>query len=260
MSLIQEALKRKIEEQNAGGTPVTPLAPPPAARPGPSGGGAFGRILGFAALIVLLLGVAIALFYLAAKNWNWKDAVAEAKADAGEARGKWQQVMDKAHAESASEAEEPAAVPAAVVPPPQPLASVQERVAVMKDKVASERAAQVEAEQALIPAPSPAVAVAPPPPVPAPAPTPPVLSRNPTAGGEPVRDDPKRKSVAWPKITVNGILAGGRQGGGAAILNNRMVSANETVEGAKVVEVQARGVLMEYKGETRLLLIGQTAD
>ena len=54
MSLIQEALKRKLEEQQGGPTPAVSPPPPPPRSAGPSKGGAFGRILGFLFLMNLV--------------------------------------------------------------------------------------------------------------------------------------------------------------------------------------------------------------
>lgn len=257
MSLIQEALKRKLEEQQSGPVPPAAPPPPPTRATGPSKGGAFGRIVGFLLAITLLLSVAVALFYLAARKWNWKDALAEAKADAGQAQVKWEQAMEKTRASAPEPAvEDPAEDVAAVAPAaPSPLASVSERVHSMKEKVQANHAEQAELVQGApeaVPVPAPAVAGSEPAPV-----------RVAAAEAEDAVAEPRRtkaKGATWPRITVNGILSSSKQGGGAAILNNRMVGANELIEGARVVEVQARGVMMEYKGETRLLLIGQTAD
>jgi hypothetical protein len=258
MSLIQEALKRKLEEQQGGPIQAAAPPPPPTTRPsGPSKGGAFGRILGFLVAIMLLLSVAVALFYLAARKWNWQDALAEAKADAGQAQVKWEQAMEKARASAPEPAEEEPAEDVADAAPaaPSPLASVSDRVHSMKEKVQANHAEQAELVQGTSEAvPAPVAAVA----APEPAPVRVVAVEAEEAAPEPRRS--KAKAASWPRITVNGILSSSKQGGGAAILNNRMVGANELIEGARVVEVQARGVMMEYKGETRLLLIGQTAD
>ncbi len=251
MSLIQEALKRKLEEQQ-GGPVLAAAPPPPPARPtGPSKGGAFGRILGFLVAIVLLLSVAVALFYLAARKWNWQDALAEAKADAGQAQLKWEQAMEKARAAKPEPAAEEPAEEQVAAAAPSPLASVSDRVHTMKDKVQANQAEQAEVVQGATPAPAPVAVAAEPTPVASPVRV---------AAAEAATEPRRGKAVTWPRITVNGILSSGKQGGGAAILNNRMVGANELIEGARVVEVQARGVMMEFKGETRLLLIGQTAD
>lgn len=271
MSLIQEALKRKLEEQNQAPSAGASAPPPMPARPaGPSRGGAFGRILGFIALLLLLLTVAVALFYLAARKWNWRDALAEAKADAGQAHAKWEQAVAKSgkgDAPPAARAEPPAVIATEVATSAgaSPLANVRERVGDMKAKVQANHAEQSEVVQGA-PAPRPAeVAQATAPEAaPADAAKP---AKEPSAMGSLIAaateaaspGEGKRSGAKWPRITVNGILAKGKQGG-SAIVNNRMVGANELVEGARVVEVQARGVLMEYKGETRLLLIGQSAD
>ena len=273
MSLIQEALKRKLEEQNQ--APAAGVSAPPPMQPrasGPSRGGAFGRILGFLVLLLLLLTVAVALFYLAARKWNWRDALAEAKADAGQAHAKWEEAVAKSGKDAAPEPR-PEAPPAVVATEaaagaaPSPLANVRERVGDMKAKVQANHAEQAEVVQgapAPAPAPKPTEVAQTPQPAPADADKPATETSRigsffsgsgDTAGA----GDNRRSGAKWPRITVNGILAKGKQGG-SAIINNRMVAANELVDGARVVEVQARGVLMEYKGETRLLLIGQSAD
>jgi hypothetical protein len=271
MSLIQEALKRKLEEQQgapAGALP--PPAPPLQKSTGrPSKGGAFGRVLGFFVALLLLIAVAVSLFYLAAKNWNWRDAVAEARSDAGGARQKWESKMREMQAAQEAEADAEAALAAAAEDEAagsvdaegaagQPLANVQGRVQEMKDGVVAfgaEHADVVTGAPAPEAAGDPAATVA--------------AVQSTAQGGADAkpgvmdffkRSDEPKKSGPWPRITVNGILSGGQQGGGAAMINNRVVSVNELVEGARVLEVQAKGVLMEYKGATRLLLTGQTSE
>lgn len=275
MSLIQEALKRKLEEQQ--GSPAGAL-PPPVPTPqksksGPSKGGAFGRVMGFFIALILLLAVAVSLFYLAAKNWNWRAAVAEARTDAGGAREKWEAKMKEMEAAQKAEAALAAAAEEEPVPPEsvdagvtsgQPLAQVQGRVQEMKERVVAYEAEHAEVVTGATP-PSPESATATPLAAVATAPaaqpdTPLAEDAKSAVMGFFKRADEPRKAGPWPRITVNGILSSGRQGGGAAMINNRVVGVNELVEGARVLDVQAKGVLMEYKGETRLLIAGQSSE
>ncbi len=223
MSLIQDALKRQMDEQ--AGQAYTP---PPAPKP-PKGGGTFGKVVGMLFALVLLLGTAGVLFYMATKNWSWKDAMKAAEADFNKAEQKISALADskeKAPSTSAS----------------NPLSGVQGRVEKMKNAVI---ARESEAAIAMGQDPAPASTE----------PESPKSERSLTSLFS--RDSSDEKS--WPKVTVNGIMSAG-SANGAALLNNRMVSAGENVEGARLVEVQAKGAVLEFRGETRLVLIGQTTE
>jgi hypothetical protein len=256
MSLIQEALKRQMDEK--AGKPYTP--PPTVAAP--RAGGIVGKIVGMVVALVLLVSVAGALFYLATKKWSWKDAMQAASADLSKAEQKITRMASSVSDEKPAQAPVPAApVASAVSPAALPHASVQARVEKMKTAVADytkETSGSFESAPAPAPAavpapsPTPARVVEAPPPVAAPAAQKPAVAREPA---------PERAVSAgpWPRITLNGIMSAGRANG-AALVNNRMVGVGESVEGVRVVEVQVKGAVMEYKGETRLLLIGQSTD
>ena len=68
------------------------------------------------------------------------------------------------------------------------------------------------------------------------------------AGGSPVAASP------WPSIRLASLaLAGGNS---SAILNGKLIMVGEDIEGATLVEVDARGVTLERDGERRFLKMG----
>lgn len=65
-----------------------------------------------------------------------------------------------------------------------------------------------------------------------------------------------RRTVLWPPLTLRGIV--GRGLNGAAIINNQVVGVNEVIEGVRVVSIEAQGVELEYQGEKKTLKVGFT--
>lgn len=232
MSLIQEALKRQLDEQ-AGQAYTPPPIPPP---PPPRGGKMVARIFGFLFAFLFLLAVAGSLFYLSTRNWSWKEALKAAEADLSKAEQKLSSLSSGSRSDNAPAAEPPSSS--------SPYAGVQVKVSKMKDAVEEYKKQIPDAATPPAPAATTASAATPPP-------------------ASSVSDAPifnaKESSSSWPRVTVNGILASGKTQG-AAMVNNRMVSAGEQIQGVRIVEVQSRGVVMDFKGETRLVLIGQTTE
>lgn len=67
---------------------------------------------------------------------------------------------------------------------------------------------------------------------------------------QPVQPEPAPE-LTWPELTYSGAAAGGNQV--LAIINGRMISAGETIQGARVLQIGKSEVLVEYKGQKRIL-------
>ncbi len=274
MSLIQEALKRQLEEQS--GQTYTPPPLPPVK---PQRGQAAGKVFRALFAVVFLVLVAGSLFYLSTRNWSWQEALKAAKKDVESAS---QRVASRSAEPEPAAANEPKITvkSGSSVSSSQssPLSGVHLQVNKMKAAVKESQKDLAAAEQPIVPSPTAAAAevsaasggapVSAPAPAAAAAPavaTAPISTPPPAPAPEVKGSESSgllgssRHSVRWPKVTVNGIMASGRLRG-AAMVNNRMVGAGEWVGDVRIVEVQAKGVVMEYGKETRLILIGQTTD
>ncbi|MFZ4397887.1 MAG: hypothetical protein ACOYOU_19935 [Kiritimatiellia bacterium] len=60
-------------------------------------------------------------------------------------------------------------------------------------------------------------------------------------------------SAPWPALTLSGVL--GSVSGGSCIINGRVFSAGDMIEGVRVVDITKNGVLAEFRGERRVLTI-----
>ena len=265
MSLIQEALKRKMEEKGGASPAASPPPPPaalatpppapvsmPAPAPVPSGmtvhepapdRGNVVKIVGMVGAILVMVSLAGVLLFMAVKSWSNKGSAPTQAAPAEK---------------PLSVASTPAATP---IPPSgegqaaSPIASISDRVADMKGKVLDSQNEGAEVTGAKPPEPAPRavpVAAAQPPPREEPA------AAFGAGGGTPVVQ--AQEFSLWPRVTVNGILAKGTRGRGMAIINNQMMSVNESIEGVRLVEVKGQGVLLEFGGESRFVEIGQTVQ
>ncbi len=58
-------------------------------------------------------------------------------------------------------------------------------------------------------------------------------------------------SVAWPELRLDKIVI--KRDDVTAIINGQLVEEGSTINGATVVTINVKGVLVKYKGETRLL-------
>jgi hypothetical protein len=81
----------------------------------------------------------------------------------------------------------------------------------------------------------------------------PVVAAEPKPAPAPAPQAAKPAPVAFDalKYKVNGVILG--DDGGTAILNNRLVRVGDTVDGAKVLKITARGVHVEFGGQTFVL-------
>ncbi|MDD5483068.1 MAG: hypothetical protein PHP98_05395 [Kiritimatiellae bacterium] len=80
---------------------------------------------------------------------------------------------------------------------------------------------------------------------------PPVMAKKPPA-------PPVRPPLKWPVLKLTGILRGMGPNESTALINGRMIGTGQTIEGATVVEVQTDGVFLKYGDEKRFLRVGTT--
>lgn len=66
------------------------------------------------------------------------------------------------------------------------------------------------------------------------------------------------KTSEWPRLTLNGVMAQTGPAQGSAIINGTMVEIGEKIEGVRLVEVRRSGVLLEFKGNTQFVRVGQS--
>ena len=62
-------------------------------------------------------------------------------------------------------------------------------------------------------------------------------------------------TVRWPRLKLSGFGIPSDGEVGFAIINGKHVVAGSTVNGATLVEILVHGVLVEYKGETKTLIV-----
>jgi len=65
-------------------------------------------------------------------------------------------------------------------------------------------------------------------------------------------------SVRWPRLELNGFGLPSRGEVGFAILNGQHVVEGSTIKGVVLKEILAHGVVVEYKGETKTLIVEMT--
>ncbi|MBT8043036.1 MAG: hypothetical protein HKP10_02455 [Kiritimatiellales bacterium] len=62
------------------------------------------------------------------------------------------------------------------------------------------------------------------------------------------------EKVRWPRLRLTGFGRSSDGTGGFAIINNQQVFLGELIDGkAKLIEVRTHDVVVEYKGETRII-------
>jgi hypothetical protein len=69
---------------------------------------------------------------------------------------------------------------------------------------------------------------------------------------------PPTPKAQWPALKLSGIVGGGH--GGAAIINGKILGVNETVEGVRVLRIEQKGAVLEYKNEKRFLKVGKSIE
>lgn len=65
--------------------------------------------------------------------------------------------------------------------------------------------------------------------------------------------EPEAKEIEWPDLRFSGSAAGGSQV--LAIINGRMLSLGDQIQGATLLQIAKTEVLVEYRGEKRILKI-----
>lgn len=71
---------------------------------------------------------------------------------------------------------------------------------------------------------------------------------------------PKPLPVIWPRLTVSGIIGGGKKGYSAAIINGRTLTPGDFIEGVKVKAIEGQKVRLILEGEERSLSAGSTTE
>lgn len=209
MSLIQEALHRKVTE--AGG-PVSPPAPP---RKSPGHPG-----LWILLLLALFLATGAALWYLNPSFFRWPRTATPVPESpppvATEPR------VDNEPSPPPAEPEPPAPPPEPVPPPP----AVSEPAPPVVEPPAAEKPPEKKTE---------------PPPKPPP----------------PEKDS--AKAARWPALKLTGVMVGsGGRSKGSAFLNGTFVEVGDRILDARLLEVDAKGVRLEFQGEKKYLRLGQS--
>ena len=62
----------------------------------------------------------------------------------------------------------------------------------------------------------------------------------------------------WPRLNLHGVMAQSGPNQGSAIINGTVVEVGERIDGARLVEVQRNGVLLEFKSSTQFVRVGQS--
>lgn len=65
-------------------------------------------------------------------------------------------------------------------------------------------------------------------------------------------------SVRWPRLKITGFGKSADGEGGFAIINGNHVLVGQTGSKVKLVEIQTHGVVLEYKGEQKILAVNPT--
>ncbi|HBA85856.1 MAG TPA: hypothetical protein DCZ95_17370 [Verrucomicrobia bacterium] len=265
MSLIQEALKRQQQEfegtakppDAVGATTPTEIAPTseqPPAIPPPSKEKAikkkepkaWGMLVGSLVVLVVLAGSAIFFFMVAAKSWKKPGAPTpaavvkpEASASASTAQSTLIQPIRKAE-EVVRKVQDARsmAVPAEASSAAAPITSAPNSSATAKAPANKE--SPEPAKKATL-----------------------VLgmgnARNSAdAAQESSSSSDSSGQAIWPKLTLTGVMLRSTEKDSTALINKAMVSVDETVEGARLLEVHSGSVELEYEGETRTLFVGQS--
>jgi outer membrane biosynthesis protein TonB len=77
----------------------------------------------------------------------------------------------------------------------------------------------------------------------------------PTVQPQPVlQPPPPKEPVVWPVLIVNGVVGRGKQG--SVKINNEILGVGDTVGDVRIMSIEVQGVLLGYKGETKLLRVG----
>ncbi len=64
--------------------------------------------------------------------------------------------------------------------------------------------------------------------------------------------------MVWPNLSISGVL--GNEQKGAAFIDGKVVGVNETIQGVRILAIRSQSVMLEYKGESRLVKVGQSVN
>ncbi len=67
------------------------------------------------------------------------------------------------------------------------------------------------------------------------------------------------QAARWPTLKLTGILRGTGKTESSAFINGKLVSAGQTIAEVTVVEIQADGIILKYGNESRFLRVGATS-
>lgn len=296
MSLVQEALKRKAEEQqttgpaeSAGPAPESsssgigapslppaippdksPAARPPEKEPPPPNGrqNTMKTLLVWMLVLLVLIGLAVAAYLAFSSGILSKPAIPEK--------------TTKAAAE-----QEPTAIPAAAAAetteePERKHSTAYKLISKTKEITTAERRDREEAAELMEqPSVTPIETAAPPTPeatVKKPTPVPPP-TRLPATGksaqsAHSAKENTEAKPgtaipaadtattaqdapTVWPKIKLTGVMASkNKSAGGLAFIDGQVTACGQRVQGIKLISVHSDGVVLEYQGEIRTLRVG----
>ncbi len=234
MSIIQEALRRKAEEQSgaAGDRPpsVVRPAPRPAARPTPRRRDREPGVpwLARGLFILLVLVVLSAVGYgVASSRWPRPDPR--------------QDVTDEMSGAGMS-----------VLPEPAPETSASSPVGVRPSEAPATRAPEEPTAAPLEPADSPTAGDAAEPEEPAPLE---VVAASPPPADVAVAS-PEAPTAPWPALVVQGIVLRRSPQPSIALINGRRLRVGDVVEGVRLVAIEEEQVRLQYRGSERALRIG----
>jgi len=245
MSLVQEALKRKTEEQSTqGSAPPPPLAgTPPTANttPPPRKKGGVKALIFWLFFLVILGCMTYAIFYFLNK-------------------GLFQTKKEQPPETSISEPET-APEQTDIIPQKKPKNMhstaynlLKKTKDIQEKELADSYQATTVIDKEMITAPPTPAATPLPRPTSAPIikRTPQTVSRRKAPSAKPTQKPPPD----WPRIKLNGVMATKDTTKGIAVLDNQVTTCGQYIDDVKLISVHPDGVLLEYEGEIRTLRVG----
>lgn len=73
---------------------------------------------------------------------------------------------------------------------------------------------------------------------------------------KPKRATPKSSPEKWPVLRLAGILRGRGTSDSSALINGTMIAVGQTIEGVTVTEIHAGHIVLRYNSETKTLRVG----
>jgi len=72
------------------------------------------------------------------------------------------------------------------------------------------------------------------------------------------QSDAQEQVVDWPAISIKGIMSPGSGNRGAVLIGSQLLSEGDTYKGVRILKISQSTVLIELKGQRRLLNTGQS--